>query len=111
MRLLSLCRIGGLWTASSLARAFKRQQPELEEYEELCSSCGALVLGRGEDINHYDEAVLTRAGHRAILGKALDESLGLLVVRQGVEGKIMRRVNCYTTTTSTQLPLQLLLLL
>ena len=52
LRLLSLCRIGGLWTAPSLARAFKEQQPELEIYEELCPCCGAAVIGRGEDIPH-----------------------------------------------------------
>jgi len=48
LRLLSLCRIGGLWTAPSLARAYK----ELEEYKELCPCCAAYVVGRGEDITH-----------------------------------------------------------
>ena len=45
-------RTGGLWTAASLARAFKRQKPEIEIYEDLCPCCGAAVLGQGEDINH-----------------------------------------------------------
>ena len=52
LRMVSLCRTGGFWTAASLARAFKRQKPEIEIYEDLCPCCGAAVLGQGEDINH-----------------------------------------------------------
>jgi len=48
LRLLSLCRIGGLWTAPSLARAYK----ELEDFKDLCPCCAAYVMGRGEDITH-----------------------------------------------------------
>jgi hypothetical protein len=48
LRLLSLCRIGGLWTAPSIARAYK----ELEDFKELCPCCTAWVMGRGEDVNH-----------------------------------------------------------
>jgi len=54
MRLLSLCRIGSFWTASSLAKAFKKLKPELEVFEQLCPCCGAAVFGRGEDITARD---------------------------------------------------------
>ena len=41
-----------MWTAPSLARAFKRQKPELEVFEQLCPCCGDAMLGRGENVNH-----------------------------------------------------------
>ena len=48
LRLLSLCRIGGLWTAPRLARAYK----VLEDFKDLCPCCAGLVFSRGEDISH-----------------------------------------------------------
>ena len=48
LRLLSLCRIGGLWTAPTIARAYK----ELEDFKEICPCCTAWVMGRGEDVTH-----------------------------------------------------------
>jgi hypothetical protein len=52
LRMVSLCRVGGYWTAASLARAYKGTKPEVAMYTDECPCCGALVLSRGEDVDH-----------------------------------------------------------
>jgi len=52
LRMMSLCRVGGFWTAASLARAYKGTKQEVARYEDECPCCGALVFGRGEDVDH-----------------------------------------------------------
>ena len=52
LRMMSLCRVGGFWTAASLARAYKGTKPEVAIYEDECPCCGAAVLSRGEDVAH-----------------------------------------------------------
>ena len=51
LRMVSLCRIGGLWTAASLARAHKDREG-MELFEDMCPCCKAWVVGRGEDVDH-----------------------------------------------------------
>jgi hypothetical protein len=52
LRMMSLCRVGGFWTAASLARAYKGTKQEVAIYEDECPCCGAAVLSRGEDVAH-----------------------------------------------------------
>jgi hypothetical protein len=48
LRMLSLCRTGGLWAAADMAKAKFIDRI----YKEKCPCCNETVAGRGEDISH-----------------------------------------------------------
>lgn len=48
LRMMSLCRIGALRTATSLANA----RLVHDNHKDICPCCQALIFGRGEDVSH-----------------------------------------------------------
>jgi hypothetical protein len=102
LRMVSLCRIGGFWTAASLARAHQETSPGIEIFNEECPCCGAWVVGRGEDVDHIlvecsrwekeREMYLGRFIRRMITdhGPLGSDQLGVFLLGGTIEGRGIR---------------------